>query len=96
LIKKQADLGTTEQELQVLRGQLVHGDFVVVDSAADHVGLLLLKQNHTRFDRVFDTETRDDARASLTNAVAAVSGLPFRRRVPPTRIERLVLNRAGE
>lgn len=77
-------LGATKQELQVLRSQFVHGNFVAVDSSTNHVGLLLLEKHHTRFDRVFDAETGDDTRTSLADTMASISRLPLSCRVPPT------------
>ncbi len=76
-------LGPTEEELQVLRCQLVHGNLVVVDGAVDHVGFLFLQQDHARLDRVLDAKARDDAWAPLSDSVAAVSALPFGSRIPP-------------
>ena len=76
-------LCATEQELHVLRGELLHGRLVLVDGAVDHVGLLLLQHYHARFDRVFDTQTSDDTRPLLTDTVATIRGLPFSCRVPP-------------
>lgn len=35
-------LAPTEQELHVLRSELLHGNIVIVDSSVDHVSLLLL------------------------------------------------------
>lgn len=77
-------LGPAEQELHVLWAQLLHSDCIVVDCPVDHVRLLLLQEDHTRLDRVFNTESRDDTRAFLTDTVAAIGGLPFCGRVPPS------------
>lgn len=38
---------SSEQELHVFRGQLVEGNLVIVDGAVDHIGFLLLKENHS-------------------------------------------------
>jgi len=79
------DLSTTEQELQVLGCQLVHGNLVIVDGAADHIGFLLLQKNHARLDRVFDAKSSDDARTRLANAMASIGRLPFSGGVPPSK-----------
>lgn len=77
-------LRATEQELHVLRRQLLHRRLVLVDGSVDHVGLLLLQHNHARLNRVFDAKACDDTRALLTDAVATISGLPLSGRVPPS------------
>lgn len=65
-------LAAPEQELHVLWRKFLQSDLVVVDGAVDHVRLLLLKKDHTRLDGILDAETGDDARALLTDAVAAI------------------------
>jgi len=77
-------LGAAEQELHVLGCQLLHGDFVLVDCAVDHVRLLLLQHDHARLNRVFNAQARDDTRPLLTDAVATISRLPFGCWVPPS------------
>lgn len=77
-------LGPTEQELHILWAQLLHGDGIIVDSPVDHVRLLLLQEDHTRLDRVFNAKSRDDTGALLSDTVAAVGGLPFCGRIPPS------------
>ena len=76
-------LCSTKQELHVLWRELIHSDLVIVDSPIDHVSFLLLQQHHSRFDRVFDAETSNNARSSLSNPVASVCTLPFGGRIPP-------------
>ena len=78
-------LCATEQELHVLRGELLHGRLVLVDGAVDHVGLLLLQHYHARFDRVFNAQASDDTRPLLTDTVATVGRLPFGCWVPPSK-----------
>lgn len=77
-------LGAAEQELHVLRCQLLHGDLVLVDCAVDHVRLLLLQHDHARLDGVFNAQASDDTRPLLTDTMATVSRLPFGCRVPPS------------
>ena len=77
-------LRASEQELHILRRELLHARLIVVDGAVDHVGFLLLKHDHTRLHRVFDAQASDDTRPLLTDAVTAVSGLPFSCWVPPS------------
>ena len=47
-------LRASEQELHILRRELLHTRLIVVDGAIDHVRLLLLQHDHTRLHRVFD------------------------------------------
>ena len=77
----------TEQELHVLRSQLLHADFVVVDSAVNHMRLLLLQHDDPALDAVFDAQARDYARTALANTMAAIGGLPFGCWVPPPIFE---------
>ena len=72
-----------EQELQILRRELLHRYLIIVDRAVDHIRLLLLQHHDPRLDRVLDAETRDDAGTALADAVAAVGALPFGGRIPP-------------
>ena len=78
-------LRTTEQELHILRCQLFESfPLVFVDCAIDHVCFLFLEEDNTRFNRVLNAEASDDARASLTNAVASIRTLPLGCRIPPS------------
>lgn len=72
LIRSPRCLASTEQELHILGCQLVEGNLIIVDSAVDHVGLLLLQQNHPGFNRVFNDKAGDDTRTTLPNSVATV------------------------
>ena len=77
-------LAAPEQELHVFGRKLLHRDLVVVDRAVDHVGFLFLQHDHAALDRVLDAETSDHARAFLSDAVAAICGLPLGGGVPPS------------
>ena len=77
-------LGAAEQELHVLGCQLLHGDFVLVDCAVDHVRLLLLQHNHARLNRIFNAQACNDTRPLLTDTVATIGRLPFGCWVPPS------------
>ena len=78
------DLAASEEELHVFRRQFLHCDLVIVDGSVDHVGFLLLQQDHAALDRVFDTEARDDARTFLADTMAAIGRLPFCGWIPPS------------
>ncbi len=82
-------LSSAEQELEILGAQLLHSHLVVVDTGTNHASFLLLEQDHTRLDGVFDAETRDDTRALLADAVATVGGLPLCSRVPPSAMKKV-------
>lgn len=75
-----------EKELHVAWGQpfqrLV---LVLIDRAIDHVCFLLLQQNHTRLDRVFDAKSSDNAWPSLPDTVTTIGALPFRCGIPPSK-----------
>lgn len=76
---------TLEQELEILWRQGLHGSIIRVDGRIDHRGLLLLKLNDSTLDGVFNAKTGNGTRTGLSNAVAAICGLPLSGRVPPTR-----------
>ena len=65
-------LVSPEKELHVFGSQLLHGDIIIVDCRRNHVGLLLLKQDHARLDRVFDAQTRDNAGTLLADTMATI------------------------
>ena len=70
--------------MEVLRGKRLHGGVIRVDGRVDHVGLLLLQQDHTALDRVLDAETSDDTGARLPDTVASIGRLPLGGWVPPS------------
>lgn len=82
-IIKEQSLSSTEQELHILGRQLLHRRAIIVDSAIDHIRLLLLEQDHARLDRVLDAQSRDDTGPLLPDTMASVCALPLRGRVPP-------------
>lgn len=82
-VAERGPLVASEEELEVLGSQGLHGSVVRVDRRVDHIRLLLLEENHAAFDRVLDTETCDDARTRLANAMATIGRLPLSSRVPP-------------
>lgn len=86
--KQPRSLTAAEQKLHILRRELLHGNLIIIDSAINHMRLLLLQHDHARFNRVFNAKTCDNTRTFLANAMTAVSGLPFRGWVPPS-IERV-------
>jgi len=69
---------------------------VIIDGAIDHVCLLLLKQDHSRFDGIFDAKAGDDAGTALTDAMATVGRLPFSSGVPPPVKFPVSIQTAGE
>ena len=78
-------LRTTEKELHVLWSEGLHSLVVGIDGRVNHVGLLLLNQHHSAFDRIFDAKTGDCAGSSLSDTMASIGGLPFRSWVPPSK-----------
>lgn len=81
--KKTTNLAPAEQELHILGRETLHSSIIRIDSRVDHVGFLLLQQNHSALNGVFNAESGNGARTSLANAMAAVRRLPFRSWVPP-------------
>lgn len=77
-------LSATEQELHVLWSELLHGGLVGVDRRVDHVSFLFLEHDDSRFNRVFDTQTSDNARALLSDTMTTIGRLPLGGRVPPS------------
>ena len=63
---------STEKELHVLGGQLLHGNVIVVDCRCDELSLLLLKQNDSRFHGVFDAQASNGTRPLLPYAVTTI------------------------
>lgn len=52
--RRPALLAPAEKELHILWRQLLHSDLIIIDSAVDHVRLLLLQHHHAALDGVFD------------------------------------------
>lgn len=75
-----------KQKLHIFRRKLLHRDLIVIDRAIDHVGFLFLQHDHPALDRVLDAQTRDHARAFLSDPMAAISGLPFGGGIPPSGV----------
>lgn len=84
-----------EKELHVAWGQpfqrLV---LVLIDRAIDHVCFLLLQQNHTRLDRVFNAKSSDNAWSSLPDTVTTIGALPFRCGIPPSKRKRSLISQS--
>lgn len=71
--------------MKIFRTQRLHRCVVGVDRAIDHIGFLLLQEDHTTLDGVLNTETGDGTGARLADSVASIGRLPLRRGIPPSR-----------
>ena len=75
-----------EQELHVLGCELLKClALIFVDGSVDHICFLLLEENHSGLDGVFDAESGDHAGTLLADTVASVGALPFGCWVPPSK-----------
>lgn len=77
-------LSAPEKELHVLWRQLLQGfTLILIESASDQIGFLLLKLDDSRLNRVLDGQSGNHTRALLANPMTTIRTLPFGCRVPP-------------
>ena len=82
-------LTSSKQKLHILRRQLLHCHLIIVNRPVNHIRLLLLQQHHPALDTIFNTQTRDDARAFLADTMTSICRLPLCGRVPPSVNKRM-------